>query len=254
MPLIRSDRILSSLRRRFGISAPRLSVRTHWSWRMRATVAGIALLILAGLFYSGFDAGRLVAGLNVGRIEEERKQLMAELARLRGDNERLLRENVELGNSAQMALGARDVLAKQITQLQQENTQLKEEVSFFEKLLGSAAGGGKGGLAVQRLQAERDSPTTYRLRALVVQGANEQPFKGRLTVLATVQDGPRRLTLNLPDEQPELAPALALDFKTYQRADFAFRVPAGAELKTVQVRVHAGSSNSPPRVQQTLHL
>lgn len=254
MPLIRSDRILSSLRRRFGISAPRLTVRTHWSWRMRTAVIALGAFVLVGLFYSGFDAGRLFAGFNVSRVEEERKQMLAELAALRSENERLMRENVELGNSAQMALGAREVLAKQITQLQQENTQLKEEVSFFEKLLGSSAGGGKGGLAVQRIQAERDSPTSYRLRALVVQGANEQPFKGRLTILATLQEGSRRLTLTLPDEQPELTPALALDFNTYQRAEFTFRVPPGAELKTVQVRVHAGTGPSAPRAQQTLHL
>jgi len=254
MPLIRSDRIVSGLRRRFGISAPKLSVRTHWSWRMRAAVAVASVLVLAALFWSGFDAGRLFAGFNVGRVEEERKAMAAELSRLRADNERLGRENIELGNSAQMALGARDVLARQITQLQQENTQLKEEVSFFEKLLGSAAGSSKGGLAVQRLQAERASPTSYRVRALVVQGATEQPFRGRLSIVATLQSGARRITLSLPDEQPDLAPQLALDFKTYQRAEIAFRVPADAELKSIQVRVHAGTGNAPPRAQQTLQL
>ncbi len=254
MSLIRPERILSDLRRRFGISAPRLSVRTHWSWRMRATVVLVALGVLGTLVYFGFDAGRIFAGFNISRVEQEMKTLRAELNELRNEHTRLKRENIELANTAQMAVGARDVLTRQITQLQQENTQLKEEVSFFEKLLGSSAGGGKGGLAIQRLQAERDSPTSYRLRALIVQGSTDAAFKGRLTVLATLQSGQRRSIITLPDEQPELAASMNLDFKTYQRAEIAFRVPADAELKSVQVRVHAGTGNSPPRVQQTLQL
>ncbi|MCS6996438.1 MAG: hypothetical protein NZ533_05690 [Casimicrobiaceae bacterium] len=254
MAWIRSARILSSLRRRFGISAPKLTVRTHWSWRMQAAAAVLIALALTALFYSGFDAGRWFAGFHGAQLEEERRQLLSELTRLRAENERLLRENVELNNGAQMALGAREVLAKQITQLQQENTQLKEEISFFEKLLGSAVGNSKGGLALQRLHAERASPTSYRLRALVVQGANESPFKGRLSVVATLVDGNRQTTLHLPEDQPELGPALALNFKTYQRADITFRVPAGTELKSVLVRVHVGSGNAPPRLQQTLQL
>ena len=152
MALLRSDRIISGLRRRFGISAPKLAVRTHWSWRIRGAIALIALLVLAALFYGGFDAGRLFAGFNVGKVRAEQERLSAEVLTLRADNERLRRDNIDLTNAEKMAVGARDVLSKQILSLQTENTQLKEEVAFFEKLMGSASTS-KNGLAVQRLQA-----------------------------------------------------------------------------------------------------
>jgi len=253
MAWLRSDRIVSGLRRRFGISAPKLAVRTHWSWRVKGAIIGVVLLVLAGLFYGGFDAGRIFAGFNVGKVKEEQDRLANELRALKNENELLKRDNIELTNSSQMAIGARDVLSKQIVALQAENTQLKEETAFFEKLLGSATAG-KNGLAVQRLQAERETIDSYRFRALVVQGNAEAPFKGRLTLTATlITESNKRVTLNLPDEQADLLPSLGLDFKTYQRVEGLIKVPANAQLKTLVVRVVPNGSAT-PKTQQSLQL
>jgi hypothetical protein len=252
MAWLRSDRIVSDLRRRFGISAPKLSVRTHWSWKVKGAIAGVAALVLVGLFYGGFDAGRIFAGFNVGKVEETQKRLEAEVRSLRTENEQMKRENIELTNAAQMAVGAKDVLSKQIVALQTENTQLKEETAFFEKLLGSATAG-KNGLTVQRLQAERETPDTYRFRALVVQGSAESQFKGRLSLTATLVNDNKRITINLPEEQPDLLPSLGLDFKTYQRVEGLFKVPANAQLKTLLVRV-VPTGSATPRAQQSLQL
>lgn len=252
MAWLRSDRIVSDLRRRFGISAPKLAVRTHWSWKVKGAIAGVAALVLVGLFYGGFDAGRIFAGFNVGKVEETQKRLEAEVRALRTENEQMKRENIELTNAAQMAVGAKDVLSKQIVTLQTENTQLKEETAFFEKLLGSATAG-KNGLTVQRLQAERETADTYRFRALVVQGSAESQFKGRLSLTATLVNDNKRIVINLPEEQPDLLPSLGLDFKTYQRVEGLFKVPANAQLKTLLVRV-VPTGSATPRAQQSLQL
>ena len=254
MAILRSDRIVSELRRRFGISAPKLSVRTHWSWKVKGTILGVTTLVLVGLFYGGFDAGRIFAGFNVGKVQEEQQRLTSELTIARAENVQLKRDSIELTNSSQMALGAKEVLSKQIVTLQQENTQLKEEAAFFEKLMGNK-NGARNGLAVQRLQAERDSAGTYRFRALVVQGNAESPFKGRLSLTATIvmdKDG-KRVNINLPEEQADLLPSLALDFQTYQRVEGVFNVPANAQLKTLQMRVLPSGSNT-PKAQQSIQL
>ena len=254
MALLRSDRIVSELRRRFGISAPKLSVRTHWSWKVKGTILGVTALVLAGLFYGGFDAGRIFAGFNVGKVQEEQLRLSTELATMRAENAQLKRDSIELTNSSQMALGAKDVLSKQIVTLQQENTQLKEEAAFFEKLMGNT-NGAKNGLAVQRLQAERETVDTYRFRALVVQGNAESPFKGRITLIATVvmDKDSKRVNISLPEEQPDLLPSLGLDFKTYQRVEGIFKVPANAQLKALQMRV-LPSGSATPKAQQSIQL
>ena len=254
MAILRSDRIVSELRRRFGISAPKLSVRTHWSWKVKGSILGVTALVLAGLFYGGFDAGRIFAGFNVGKVREEQQQLTTAATTLRAENEQLKRDAIELSNNAQMATGAKDVLSKQIISLQQENTQLKEEAAFFEKLMGNT-NGAKKGLAVQRLQAEREAVDSYRFRALVVQGNAESPFKGRVTLIATVvmDADNKRVNINLPEEQPDLLASLGLDFKTYQRVEGIFKVPANAQLKTLQMRVVPNGSTT-PKAQHSIQL
>jgi hypothetical protein len=252
MALLRSDRIISGLRRRFGVAAPKLSVRTHWSWKVKGTLIGITAAIFAGLFYGGFDAGRIFAGFNLGKYEEEKKRNEAELLALRAESDKLRKDVIELTNNAQMAVGAKDVMSKQIVTLQQENTQLKEQAAFFEKLMGSKAAS-KNGLSVQRLQAERESLNTYSFRALVVQGGTDTTFKGRMTVAATIVSDNKRSTINLPDEQPETAQTLALDFKAFQRISGVFKVPPNAELKSLQVKIiQAGSKE--PKATQALQL
>jgi hypothetical protein len=253
MTLLRSDRIISGLRRRFGVAAPKLSVRTHWSWKVKGTLIGITVAIFAGLFYGGFDAGRIFAGFNLGKFEEEKKRNETELLALRAETDKLRKDLIELTNNAQMAVGSKDVMSKQIVTLQQENMQLKEQAAFFEKLMGAKTGA-KTGLSVQRLQAERESLNTYSFRALVVQGSADTPFKGRMTIAATiVTDTNKRSTINLPDEQPETAQTLALDFKAFQRVSGVFKVPPNAELKSLQVKIiQAGSKE--PKATQALQL
>ncbi len=253
MALIRSERLMSNLRRRFGVAAPKLSVRTHWSWRVKATISTILLAVFGWLYYTGFDAGRLFAGFNVGKVEQERAKMVAEIETLRLENERFKKERIDLTNAAQMAQGAKDVLSKQLKDLQEENTRLKEETSFFEKLLGKNVAG-KNGLAIQRLQAERETGDVYRFRALVVQGTAENQFKGRMQLTAQlIGPNDRRITINLPEEQAELQPALALDFKAYQRVEGTFKVPPNAQLKTLSARVTpAGSKEA--KAQQSLQL
>jgi transposase-like protein len=135
MAMIRSDRLMSNLRRRFGVAAPQLRVRTQWSWKVKGTIAAVLLGAFGWLYYSGFDAGRIVAGFNVGKIEEERNQMVSELATLREENAQLKKAQIDLANTTQMAQGAKDVLSKQLKDLQDENTRLKEETSFFENCL-----------------------------------------------------------------------------------------------------------------------
>jgi len=187
-------------------------------------------------------------------VQEEQQRLTAELATVRAENAQLKRDTIELTNNSQMALGAKDVLSKQIVTLQQENTQLKEEAAFFEKLMGNT-NGAKNGLAVQRLQAERDTVGTYRFRALVVQGSAVSSFKGRLSLTATIvmDKDNKRVNINLPEDQPDLLPSLGLDFKAYQRVEGVFKVPPNAQLKTLQMRVLPTGSNT-PKAQQSIQL
>ena len=51
---------LKQLKKHFGVSAPKLSVKTHVAWPWRALVIGLIVALVGGMVWTGFDAGRLL--------------------------------------------------------------------------------------------------------------------------------------------------------------------------------------------------
>ena len=73
---------LKRLRQRFGINAPKLSIRTHvaWHWRALATVAvlSVSFAVVAWIY----DAGRSIAGFQSGESSREIQSLKGRVAEL----------------------------------------------------------------------------------------------------------------------------------------------------------------------------
>jgi hypothetical protein len=225
------------IRQTFGISAPRMAVRAHlpWSWRV-AVLFGLGALV-AGMWWWGYDFGKFLAGFDRHAVAQTRLGDGADTA-VREENERLRLKIVELESDLNVTRGSQATLSRQALDLQNENTQMKEELAFLRKLFGEA--GKPGAFSIQRLSAEKeqDQDNVYRFSMLVVRGGNpKDEFSGQLTLLAQVAAAGRSMTLTLPDDQPDTAPALELKFKYYQRVEGTFRIPAGGELRSLQARV-----------------
>ncbi len=77
------------IRQRFGISAPRMTVRTHlaWPWRWLGLAVVVSLSFALGSLI--YDAGRRVAGFDQGDLEQEVEQLRAAVGRLENEALRL---------------------------------------------------------------------------------------------------------------------------------------------------------------------
>jgi len=238
--------MLRTLRRHFGISAPRLAVRTHVAWPIRVAW-GVALAgLVAGMIWWGFDAGRLFAGFDRSEAADERARLENQLTGLREENALLRSRAVQLESELGVVKGAQAVLSTQAQTLQKENTQIKEDLVFLQKLF---AGSGKEvALSIQRLQVDRVGPSDYRVRMLVVFGGRKnEEFAGRAELQVLGADGHSLLTL--PEQDPSTQGALKLGFKYYQRVEVNFHVPAGASVKSVQARVLENGNSSPKAMQ-----
>ena len=76
------------LRQTFGISAPRMAVRTHlsWRWKVPALLALVGLVV--GMWWWGFDFGQFLSGFNRGAIAEKQNQLETDLAQSRSEGTR----------------------------------------------------------------------------------------------------------------------------------------------------------------------
>jgi len=236
--------------RHFRIDAPRMAVRSHLPWPWRVVVVVALLGIVGGMWWWGFDFGQIFGGFN-------RKEIAAKVVALEADNEKMRTEltalrarNSQLESELAMTAGAQATLSKQALELSGENSQLKEELSFLQKLVSDT--NKQAGLAIQRLTVEPERDDAWHYSVLVVRGGTPRDeFEGSLALQATVQVPPtggvaaRPVVVTLPDERPEQAPALKLKFKYYQRLEGTIPVPSGAQIKTVTARAfEAGQSNA----------
>lgn len=240
------------IRQTFGISAPRMAVRTHLSWRWRVPASLGVLALIAGMWWWGFDFGKFLAGFDRQAVAHAHEPTADEAAAMRDENAGLRSRVVALESELNVTRGAQETLSRQALELQNENTQMKEELAFLRKLFSDT--GKPGTFTIQRLSAEKDRDDVYRFSMLVVRGGNpSDEFSGKLSLLVNVTADGHGLTLTLPDDQPDTAAALALKFKYYQRVEGTFRIPEGAELRSLQAKVmEAGQST--PKATRSLNL
>jgi len=240
------------LRQTFGISAPRMAVRAHLSWRWKVPALLVLLAIVGGMWWWGFDFGQFLGGFNRGAVEERQASLESDLAQAKEENAKLRVRVSELESDLNVTRGTQTTLSKQALELQSENTQIKEELAFLQKLFSDS--GKQGTVSIQRLSAERERDDAYHFSLLVVRGGNPtDDFSGELTLQAGLVSGGRSTTIALPDDQPDAAAALQLKFKYYQRIEGTFRVPPGSQLRTLQARV-LESGQSAPKATRNLNL
>jgi hypothetical protein len=229
---------LRRLRGRFGISAPKVAVRTHIPWYLRLLAAVFVLstsLALAGWIY---DAGRRYAGFDRTETEQEMSALKERVAELEKEGARLGALANSGESSLQIERTAQQQLARQVRSLEEENARLKEDLAFFENL--AAAEGKEAGFSLNRLRVEPDSvPGQYRFRALAATqgGKKDREFKGSLQILVAMQQEGKSAMIILPAANDPNRQRYNISFRHFQRVDGTFQVPAGARITSVELRL-----------------
>jgi hypothetical protein len=243
-------KLLKKIRQRFGISAPRMTVRTHvaWYWRMLGLVAVLSCsFALAAWIY---DAGRRFAGFDRSEAEQELSQLRESAGKL-AEETASLRASVNASESKlQIERAAQAQLGRQVKVLEDENARLKEDLAFFENLIPSEHR--DNALLINRFRVEPGAlPGEFRYRLLLLQGGRrDKPFQGNLQLVVTLQDGKDGI-ITLPEEGADAA--YKISFKYFQRVEGTFRVARGARVRMVQVRIFEGGSTQ-ARATQSFNL
>lgn len=241
---------LKRLRRRFGIAAPRVAVRSHvpWYWRWLTFTAFIFVTIVAA--WVAYDLGRRYAGFDASEASGTQSRLQEMNGQLQDENAGLRKEVAAMERQLQIELSAQGNLTGQIRALSEENALLKEDLAFFQTLM--ASGADPGGVTVNRFRVERDAlPGEYRYHLLIVQSKQRvREFRGRLQLIVDyVADGESAVTTfpaNGDNEQ-----AYNLRFKFYQRVEGTFTLQPEAVVRGVQVRVLKNGDPTPVSTQAT---
>ncbi len=230
---------LKRLRQRFGISAPKVAVRTHvaWYWRALAVVCMLSISLAVAAWI--YDAGRTIAGFDSShsskKLEELRDKLSAvesELASLRSD--------VSAADSKlQIERAAQQQFAQQVKVLEAENAVLKQDLAFFEGLVPDS-GSGEQGVRINRVRVDPEGAAgQYRYRMLLVHNGGKalREFRGELQLVLQVRQDGKDAMINLPSTNDPNRQRYRLEIKHFQRVDGVFSVPLGAVLKGVEARV-----------------
>ncbi len=245
--------MLRTLKRRYGIAAPRVAVHTHLPWYQRWLVGAILIVVVLGLAWLTYDIGRSLAGFHSGEAAAEQARLEEDVGRLQEENAELRNQLAAAERQIQISSSTQGNLAGQLQALSDENALLKEDLAFFQTLM-TSSNDAPGGITINRFRVRPDAlPGEYRYQLLVVQSrSRSKEFQGRLQlVVDLVQDG-RPQVLLLPRNEDKQEPYL-LVFKFYQRVEGAFTIPADATVTRVQVRVLENGVDM-PQSSQTVNL
>lgn len=229
--------MLRRLRGRFGISAPRVAVRTQLPWYWRAL--SVVLLAGASLAVAGwiYDAGQRLGGFHQGASEQEIAAMRERIAQLEAE----LEGTRKVANSSESRLRiestSQEQLSLQIKTLEEENTRLKSDLASFESLAGGQAG--DSGLAISRLQILPLGEGQYRYRLLLAQTGEkkDKEFNGVIQLLATVQRGTETVMMQFPVVGDPAAGQYEVSFRYFRRLEGTFKVAADARIQRVEVRL-----------------
>ncbi|HXZ97160.1 MAG TPA: DUF6776 family protein [Burkholderiales bacterium] len=221
-----------------------------WYWRWLTIILMVTMLI--ALAWWMYDSGRKFAGFDSGLAERELARQAELNARLQTENAALRQDVAASERQLQIERSTYGDLAKQVKDLSDENTSLKEDLAFFQSLLSA---GSKEAVSIYRFNVEPDSlPGEYRYRLLLLQmGPRQKEFQGKLQFVVDVLQNGQKSVMTIPEQNESDLEAYNVNFKYYQRVEGSFRVESGAVATSVQVRVFENGAND-AKLTQTVNL
>ena len=237
--------VLRTLKRRFGIFAPRVAVRAHlpWYWRWLGYIALGGLVV--GVGWATYDYGMELAGYR----QSEAQRLIAQMTGEIQSRDTRIAELRTLVAAAERQLqidrATYGDLGRQVKLLSEENAALKEDLALFQSLMTSDEK--ELGLSINRFRVQPDSlPGEYRYRFLLVQsGQRVKEFQGTLQFVVNLEQGDRKFVVTLPLEEQKSAKEYQVNFKFFQRVEGTFKVAPGTVVRSLQVRVFESGSITP---------
>jgi hypothetical protein len=226
------------IRSSFGLGSSRVAIRPQLAWYWRWLINVLALTLVGGIVWWLVQNSYRITGFNAEEARQRLVSLDEDNRRMKGELETARTTVIERDRQLQIEKASQTELARSVAQLQEENAGLKEDLNFLRRLMSS--GTTPEGIGVSELKVEREGASSeYRYRMLLTQGGQRKAdFQGRIQIVARVAQGPVLTTHTFPDASaPETTGSF--EFRFYHKVEGRFRIPEGATLKGVDVRVLA---------------
>lgn len=234
---------LRRFRRRFGITAPRLVVRSHVPWQWMALAGAGVLLLVVSIVWSLMQHNE--AGALGHEVEALREQIQSQ-------REELLVLRSTAGteqNVVSMERAAQQQLLNRVQGLERENASLKEDILLFERLIPVV--GEEAAVRIENFRLTPEGRGTYRYRLLLAfQPSKQAPdFHGRLQLAVAYVLGGKEQRMTLPAAR-EAGADYQIDLKHFLRREGVLALPEGAQIKSVEARIMLGDTLKAKRMAQ----
>lgn len=234
---------IKKFRRRFGITAPNVVVRSHvpWQWYFLAvTIFAVLLVTVVWIVLQRND---------VGLISDELESLRLEVRQL--DEERLVLRSTAgtEKNLAVMERSAQHQLLSRVQALEAENAALMEDMLLFDKLI--PVPGDEAVVRVENFRMIRDGGGRLRYRILLAYQPTKQipVFVGGLQLQVTYKIGGKEYQLLFPSKtNPESN--FSIDMRHFWRKEGVLELPPGSAFLRAEVRVLQGGKLKAKRIAQ----
>lgn len=216
----------------------------RWPWvrPVMITVVWLLSLILSWTLATRHAAPTLA------RTQERAQTLAQSLRDAHARNQELEQQISNLRRSDQISRTANQHLQSTLTEREEEIAQMRADVAFYERLVGSS--GTRRGLSVHSLHLSPGEHGTWRWQLTLTQNLNRGTVsKGvvRLGVLGTAAGKLRSLTWDELLQQPG-APAAPFSFRYFQQLEGLIMLPSGFAPENIKVFIEAGKAS----IEQTI--
>ena len=217
---------------RWSISAPRMTIKNHLPWPLRAIFIAIVVGLGGAVAMWTYDLGRNFTGFK-SATPEQFAQLQTKIRQVSEERDQLQATINSSDSQLNMERSLQEQLKQQIKSLEDDNSKLKDDLSFYESLLPTDTA---KGLAIRRLKIEMIAPGQLRYQVLVMQGGKvDHDFVGSYQLVMTLVQTGKSAMITFP--KPDASDKYKLAFRHYQRVDGVLAVPDGATVKSVQVKI-----------------
>ena len=238
-PSSRIALILRRLRGRFGISAPKVAVRTHVPWYLRILgIAGIIVLSVA-LAAWAYDVGRRMSGTHEGDADRVVSELRLANSTLESETVRLRSLLTASESGLQIERAAQKLLSEKSNALADDNARLKEELAVFERLA-KLEGKTEDEISIENLSVRADAaPGRYRFNFLMaLRGTRRgKDAKFSLQLVVSPRAGTVGAKMTLPRNGDPDAAQYEIALRNFRRIEGKFDVPAGYIVGATEIKI-----------------
>lgn len=232
------------------MAAKRLVVREHAPWRQWLWVAVSAVLFGIGSYaLYAYTVSRLPyeweqLEIQRAKLESERKELVREIRRLRGENSRQAEQIVSLERGMEIDRESVKELQKTLRDMQEDRAAQEEQLAFYRGIVSPEQS--RAGLRIYDFEV-RDGGETglYLFELILIQAVrHDKTVSGEVAIEITGMHGGVEKRLPLSDVMLTRDKRLGFSFRYFQDLNGLFRLPQGFRPSGVNIKVNTAGQDS----------